>query len=140
MRLIGIDYGDARIGIATSDFSETIATAQGTVKVKGIKDAVEKVSLRIKELNGEKVVLGLPKNMNGSLSFRAERTQRFADMIEEKTGLQIIFVDERLTTVQAYQYLNITDYKSNKRKDIIDTLSAQIILQSYLDSKKQNNT
>jgi len=136
MRLIGIDYGDARIGIATSDIGETLATAQGTVKVNGIKEAVEKVSSRIKELNGEKIILGIPKNMNGSLSFRAERTQRFANMLEEKTGLSVVFVDERLTTVEAYQYLNITDYKSSKRKSIIDALSAQIILQSYLDSQK----
>jgi len=136
MRLIGIDYGDARIGIATSDIGETLATAQGTVKVNGIKEAVEKVSSRIKELNGEKIILGIPKNMNGSLSFRAERTQRFADMLEEKTRLSVVFVDERLTTVEAYQYLNITDYKSSKRKSIIDALSAQIILQSYLDSQK----
>lgn len=136
MRLIGIDYGDARIGIATSDVGETLATAQGTIKVNGIKDAVEKVSARVVELNGEQIILGMPKNMNGSLSFRAEKTQRFADMIVEKTGLPVFFVDERLSTVEAYQYLNITDYKSNKRKGIIDTLSAQIILQSYLDTKK----
>lgn len=136
MRLIGIDFGDARIGIATSDIGETLATAQGMVKVKGIKDAAEKVAVRIKELQGEKIVLGMPKNMDGSLSFRAERTQRFADMISEKTGLDVEFVDERLTTVQAYQYLNITDFKSRKRKGVIDTLSAQIILQTYLDSKK----
>lgn len=136
MRLIGIDFGDARIGIATSDVGETLATAQGTIKVNGIKDAVEKVAQRIQELGGEQIVLGMPKNMNGSLSFRAERTQRFAELIKEKTGLDIVFVDERLSTVEAYQYLNITDYKSSKRKAIIDTLSAQIILQSYLDSKK----
>ncbi|OGO89459.1 MAG: hypothetical protein A2Y15_05735 [Clostridiales bacterium GWF2_36_10] len=136
MRIIGIDYGDARIGIATSDNGETLATAQGTIKVTGINDAVEKVSFRIKELGGEQIVIGLPRNMDGSLSFRAERTQRFADMLKEKTTLPVIFIDERLTTVQAYQYLNITDYKSSKRKNIIDTLSAQIILQSYLDFNK----
>jgi len=136
LRIIGIDYGDARIGIATSDNGETLATAQGTIKVTGINDAVEKVSFRIKELGGEQIVIGLPRNMDGSLSFRAERTQRFADMLKEKTTLPVIFIDERLTTVQAYQYLNITDYKSSKRKNIIDTLSAQIILQSYLDFNK----
>lgn len=138
MRIIGIDFGDARIGIATSDVGETLATAQGTIKVNGIKDAVEKVSARIKELSGEQIVLGMPKNMNGSLSFRAERTQRFAEMLQEKTGLSVAFIDERLSTVEAYQYLNITDYKSSKRKGIIDTLSAQIILQSYLDSKNKS--
>jgi putative Holliday junction resolvase len=137
MRIIGIDFGDARIGLATSDAGETLATAQGTIKVNGMNDAVEKVSHRIKELSGEKIVIGMPKNMDGSLSFRAERTKRFADMIQEKTDLEVEFFDERLTTVEAMQYLNITDYKSGKRKSIIDTLSAQIILQAYLDSKKK---
>ncbi len=140
MRLIGIDFGDARIGIASSDINETIAIAQGTVKVNGLKDAAEKVSARIRELGGEKIIIGMPKNMDGSHSYRAERTRRFAVAVEEKTGLPVEFMDERLSTAQAYQYLNITDYKSRKRKDIIDTLSAQIILQSYLDSSKQNNT
>ena len=138
MRIIGIDFGDARIGLSTSDAGETLATAQGTIKVNGINDAVEKVSARIKELSGERIVIGLPKNMDGSLSFRADRTKRFADMIQEKTGLEVEFFDERLTTVEAMQYLNITDYKSGKRKGIIDTLSAQIILQAYLDSKKKS--
>ncbi len=136
MRIIGIDFGDARIGLATSDAGETLATAQWTVKVNGINDAVEKVSAKIKELSGEKIVIGMPKNMDGSLSFRADRTKRFADMLKEKTGLAVEFFDERLTTVEAMQYLNITDYKSGKRKSVIDTLSAQIILQAYLDSKK----
>ncbi|HBR30611.1 MAG TPA: Holliday junction resolvase RuvX [Clostridiales bacterium] len=137
MRLIGIDFGDARIGIATSDTDETLATAQETIKVSGIKDALEKVSARIEELGGEKIIIGLPKNMDGSLSFRAERTCRFAEMLREKTGLEVVFVDERLSTVEAYQYLNITDYKSRKRRSIIDALSAQIILQSFLDSNNR---
>lgn len=136
MRIIGIDFGDARIGIATSDAGETLATAQGTIKVNGINDAVEKVSAKIKELGGQRIIIGMPKNMDGSLSFRADRTKRFADMLAEKTGLAVDFFDERLTTVEAMQYLNITDYKSGKRKSVIDTLSAQIILQAYLDSKK----
>ncbi|PKM61385.1 MAG: Holliday junction resolvase RuvX [Firmicutes bacterium HGW-Firmicutes-21] len=139
MRIIGIDYGDARIGIASSDMGETLATAQGTIKVNGINDAVEKVAARIKELSGEQIVLGMPRNMDGSLSYRAERTERFAEALKEKTGLAVVFMDERLSTVQAYQYLNITDYKSRKRKGIIDTLSAQIILQAFLDSSKTNN-
>ncbi|HOJ47646.1 MAG TPA: Holliday junction resolvase RuvX [Bacillota bacterium] len=136
MRIIGIDFGDARIGLAASDAGETLATAQGTIKVSGMNDAVEKVSAKVKELGGEKIVIGMPKNMDGSLSFRAERTKRFAELIKEKTGLAVEFFDERLTTVEAMQYLNITDYKSGRRKNVIDTLSAQIILQAYLDAKK----
>lgn len=137
MRILGIDFGDARVGLATSDYGEVLATAQGTVKVKGIADSVEKVAAKAKELGAEKLVIGLPKNMDGSLSFRAERTQRFADMLKEATGLDYEFMDERLSTMEAYRYLNATEYNGKKRKNVIDTLSAQIILQSWLDSKKK---
>ncbi len=137
MRIVGIDFGDARIGIATSDPDEIIATAQGTIKVKGMEDAIEKVSAKILELGGELIVLGLPVNMDGSSSYRVERTRKFAEGIKEKTGLEVDFFDERLSTAQAYGYLNITDYKGRKRKNIIDALSAQIILQAYIDSKRK---
>lgn len=137
MRVLGIDFGDARVGLATSDYGETLATAQGTVKVNGIADSVQKVAAKAKELGAERLVIGLPKNMDGSLSFRAERTQRFADMLKEATGLEYEFMDERLSTMEAYRYLNATEYNGKKRRNVIDTLSAQIILQSWLDSRKK---
>ncbi len=137
MRILGIDFGDARVGIATSDYGETLATAQGTVKVKGIEDSVAKIAEKAKKLGAEFLVIGLPKNMDGSLSFRAERTQRFANMISEATGLKYAFMDERLSTMEAYRYLNATEFNGKKRKNVIDTLSAQIILQSWLDSRKK---
>lgn len=137
MKILGIDFGDARIGLATSDYGESLATAQGTVKVNGINDAVKKISEKAKELGAEKLVIGLPKNMDGSLSFRAERTQRFADMMKQATGLEYEFMDERLSTMEAYRYLNATEFNGKKRKNVIDTLSAQIILQSWLDSRKK---
>lgn len=137
MKVLGIDFGDARVGIATSDYGENLATAQGTIKVSGINDAVKKVSEKSFELGAEKLVIGLPKNMDGSLSYRAERTQRFADMLKEATGLEYEFMDERLSTMEAYRYLNATEFNGKKRRNVIDTLSAQIILQSWLDSKKK---
>ena len=137
MKVLGIDFGDARVGIATSDYGENLATAQGTIKVSGINDAVKKVSEKSIELGAEKLVIGLPKNMDGSLSYRAERTQRFADMLKEATGLEYEFMDERLSTMEAYRYLNATEFNGKKRRNVIDTLSAQIILQSWLDSKKK---
>ncbi len=136
IRIIGIDYGDARVGIAASDETEFLASAVCTVNVTGMRDACKKVTEKIKELGGSKIVLGLPKNMDGSLSFRAEKTNAFKEMLSESTGLEIIFVDERLSTVEAYTYMNITDFNGKKRREVIDALSAQIILQSYLDSKK----
>ena len=133
MRIIGIDYGDARVGIAVSDETGFLGSAVCTINVTGMRDACKKTAEKIKELNGTSIVLGLPVNMDGSLSFRAEKTKAFAEMLGQETGLEIVFMDERLSTVQAYTYLNITDYNGKKRRDVIDALSAQIILQSYLD-------
>lgn len=136
MRIVGIDYGDARVGVAVSDETEFLASAVCTVNVSGMRDACKKVAEKIKELNGGKIVLGLPKNMDGSESFRAEKTKAFRDMISDATKLDVVLVDERLSTVEAYTYMNITDFNGKKRRDVVDALSAQIILQSYLDSEK----
>lgn len=136
MRIIGIDYGDARVGIATSDETGFLASADCTLNVSGMRDACKKTVDKIRELSGTKIVLGLPKNMDGSESFRAEKTRAFAEMLSNELDLEIIFMDERLSTVQAYTYLNITDFNGKKRRNVIDALSAQIILQSYLDSQK----
>ncbi len=135
MRIIGIDYGDARVGVAVSDETGFLASAVCTLNVTGMRDACKKTCEKIMELGGTKIVLGLPKNMDGSESFRAEKTYAFKDMLEKATGLEIILVDERLSTVEAYTYLNITDFNGKKRRNVIDALSAQIILQSYLDRK-----
>ena len=89
--------------------------------------------MKIQELGGTKIVIGLPRNMNGSEGFRAERTRRFAEMLTQKTGIDCEFMDERLSTAEAYTYMNITGFSSKKRRGVIDTLSAQVILQSYID-------
>ena len=135
MRIIGIDYGDARCGMAISDETEFLASTVGTINVSGMRDAAKKCAAKIKELGGVKIVLGLPKNMDGSESFRAEKSR--AEMITAETGLEVVFVDERLSTVEAYTYMNIADFNGKKRKKVVDALSAQIILQSYLDSKRK---
>ena len=137
MRIIGIDYGDARVGIATSDETGFLATANCTVNVTGMRDACKKVTEKIKELGGTKIVLGLPKNMDGSESFRAEKSKAFAEMLTASTNLEVVFVDERLSTVEAYTYMNITEFNGKKRREVVDALSAQIILQSYLDREKK---
>jgi len=130
---MGIDYGDARVGIAVGDTELRVSTAVCTLEVKGMRDAVKKVCAKRDELGAECFALGLPKNMDGSESFRAEKSRAFAEMLQEESGLPVEFVDERLSTVEAYTYLNISDYNGAKRRRVIDALSAQIILQSYLD-------
>ncbi len=136
MIYIGIDFGDARVGIAKSDPACILAGAVGTLKVRGLADAAEQTAAEIKRLGGEAVVVGLPRNMDGTEGFRAERTRRFASLVAEKTGVKVMFTDERLSTVEAYTYMNITGVPGSKRKGKIDALSAQIILQSFLDSQK----
>lgn len=131
MTIIGIDFGDRRVGIAKSE--GVLASGVCTVTVTGIEDAVEKTAMKIQELGGTKIVLGLPRNMDGSEGFRAERTRRFAEMLTQKTGIDCEFMDERLSTAEAYIYMNITGFSSKKRRGVIDTLSAQVILQSYID-------
>lgn len=137
MKIICFDFGDARIGTACSDIGETFAFAGSTLYVNGIEDAVKKSAEAVFKNEAKKIVVGLPKNMDGSCSYRVERTKRFAGMLKDATGLEVDFMDERLSTVEAYTYLNITDYKGKKRKKVVDNLSAQIVLQSYLDMKKK---
>lgn len=134
MVFIGIDFGDKYIGIARSE--GVFATLVCTLAVNGISDAVDKTAAKIKELNGGAVVIGLPKNMDFTEGYRAERTRKFGKALEEATGIKPVYYDERLTTSQAYVYMNETDFKSKKRKGVIDALSAKIILQNYLDSNK----
>ncbi len=140
MRIVGIDFGDARVGLALSDEGELLASAVGTVQVTGLNDAVRKCAEQIKTLGGEALVCGLPRNMDGSESFRAEKTRVFGEMLAKASGLPLEYFDERLTTVEAYTYLNLTDYKSSRRRSVIDALSAQILLQAYLDRKKSGKT
>lgn len=138
MKIICFDFGDARIGVANSDIGETFAFAGNTIYVNGIEDAVKKSAEVVKSNGSQKIVIGLPKNMDGSSSYRVERTKKFAEMLSEATGLIVDFMDERLSTMEAYTYLNITEYNGKKRKKVIDNLSAQIILQSYLDKNKNS--
>ncbi len=133
---MGVDFGEARMGLALSDPTGFLAGGIGTFKVTGIKNAVEIVCEKAKENDVALVVIGLPKNMNGTEGDRAARSRKFAAMIEEASGLPTELCDERRTTILAAGYMSETGTFGKKRKDSIDTLSAQIILQTYLDKKK----
>lgn len=136
MRIMGIDYGDRRIGVAVSDLLGITAQGVATIQNKGKKFLKEEFSKLFKEYNPEKIVLGLPKNMDGTLGFRAEATYAFADFLKTLTEREIIFWDERLTTVSASHVLNETNTRGKDRKKIIDTVSACIILENYMQSLK----
>lgn len=137
MRILGIDYGDARVGVAVSD--PMGFTAQG---VKTLANKVfDKMMVSLKEIideyKPEKIVVGLPKNMDGSIGFRGEITKEFCEKLKEITpGTEIILFDERLTTMTADRYLSATNTRGKDRKKVVDTVAACIILQDYLDSNK----
>lgn len=133
MRIMGIDYGDSRVGVAVSDPLGYTAQGVATLPNKYYPKMLEKLLEIIKLYNAEKIVIGLPKNMNGSMGDRCEITQKFADDIRQSLpDIQIVLWDERLTTVQAAGILNVTNTRGKKRKEVIDTVSACLILESYL--------
>lgn len=136
MRILGVDFGEARMGLAVSDPTGLLAGGIGTFKVTGIKNATDIVCEKAAEYSAELIVVGLPKNMNGSEGDRAARSRKFAAMISEQSGIPTEFCDERRTTILAAGYMSETGTFGKKRKDKIDTLSAQIILQDYLDRKR----
>lgn len=138
MRILGIDYGDARVGIAVSDIMGWTAQGVCTLKNKGITNLISDISGILKEYNPEKIVLGLPKNMDGTLGFRADATYEFKAALEKVYGGEIILWDERLTTVGATRFLNETNTRGKDRKNIIDTVSACLILEGYLNSLKNS--
>ena len=137
MRIMGIDYGDARVGIALSD--PLMLTAQGfkTLPNKVYHKMIEALVELINDNDVCKIVIGMPKNLNGTLGFRADITNDFASDLKSRISddIEIVFQDERLTTVEASTFLNFTDTRGKNRKNVIDTVAAEIILQSYLDSK-----
>lgn len=138
MRILGIDFGDARIGIAVSDIMGWTAQGVGTVYNKGWQKTAPELEKIIKEYNPEKIVLGLPKNMDGTLGFRAEATYEFAENLKTIYSGEIIFRDERLTTVGATRFLNETNTRGKSRKGVIDTVSACLILEGYLNESKNS--
>ncbi len=132
MRILGIDYGDARVGVAVSDLLGMTAQGVKTIKNTGIKHLLTEINEVLTEYKPEKIVIGLPKNMDGSEGFRAEATYKFAKKLETVYDGEIIFWDERLSSVGAARYLNETNTRGKKRKNVLDTVAACIILEGYL--------
>ena len=135
-RLLGVDFGDTRTGLAVSDEVRFLANGIGYISVGGMRKTAEKIAEIVTEQKTVGIVLGLPVNMNGSEGPRAEKTRAFAAMLEELTALPVVLMDERMTTMAAARFLNETNTRGGKRKQVIDTLSAEIILQNTLDRLK----
>lgn len=136
MRILAVDYGDSRIGLAVSDKLGIIASPVGTVNSVGMRGDVDMLAAKAKELGADLIVLGLPLNMDGTYGVRADKTMKLGEVLTRVSGLPVEFADERLTTVSAERVLDEAGMKWNKRKSVVDTISAQIILQTYMDKQK----
>lgn len=137
MRIMSIDYGDARVGVAVCDPLGITAQGVTTLANKVHEKMLDALSDIIKDYKPEKIVVGLPKNMDGTSGFRAEITYKFCDELKTICGdAEIVLFDERMTTMQADRYLHESNTRGKKRKNVVDTVAASIILQDYLSSIK----
>ncbi|NLP22681.1 MAG: Holliday junction resolvase RuvX [Erysipelotrichaceae bacterium] len=136
-RILGLDLGSKTLGIAISDPLGIIARAVETIRFNedDYEEALEKLLVVIDNNNVNKIVLGLPKHMNGDIGIRGEISIEFKDMIEDATGIEVVLIDERLTTVAAEKILIQGNVSRKNRKKVIDQMAAVNILQGYLDRK-----
>lgn len=137
MRIMGIDYGDARTGVAISDLTCTIAGSAAVVPSRNTEKAIADIVRLAKENQVGEIVVGLPRNMDGTEGARAELCRAFAEKLKEATGLPIAMWDERRTTVEAHNILSQHNYHGKKRKDTVDAVAATLILEGYLAFKKR---
>jgi putative Holliday junction resolvase len=137
MRIIGLDLGTKTLGISMSDFTETVATTYKTINYNDFNVLLRELKSILEDNKVSEVVLGLPKNMNNSLGPAAERSLEFGKLVEDNLNIRVIYQDERLSTKQANSYMLMADMSRKKRKEKVDSLAANIILQSYLDRKKR---
>lgn len=135
-KIMGLDYGDRRIGVAVSDVFGW--TAQGVEVIERRRDGAEldRIALLVKEHEVGEIVVGLPKNMNGTIGPRGEICMEFASTLRESLSLPVHLWDERLSTVSAERALLEADVSRKKRKQVVDKMAAGLILQNYLDSKR----
>ena len=136
MKYLGVDYGDVRTGLAVSDATGFLASGIGFISEGGMRRTAVRVAQEATARGAEAIVVGYPKNMDGSEGPRTEVVRAFVALLEGETALPVLLFDERLSTVEAHRFLSMTQTGGKKRKKVIDTLSAQIILQDFLDSKR----
>lgn len=134
MKILGLDYGEARIGVAVSDALGLIATPLDTICEKDRARQIDRVAEVAVQCGAEKLVVGYPKHMDGTIGHRAEYTEQFAQEISEKLGIEYVMWDERLSSTEAHRMLEMGGVSGKKRKTKVDKIAAVIILQGYLDS------
>ena len=140
MIILGVDFGGARTGLAICDKGEMLASPIGVISEHDFDRCMEKVADAAKEHRAQMIVVGFPKNMNGTIGERAELCRLFADGLQKLTNLPVELWDERCTTVSAHSYLKVTNTRGKKRKAVVDAVAATIILESYLGYRKNVTT
>ncbi len=134
MRVMAVDFGDARTGLAVSDLSGLICADAWTIEEWNFERAADRISAAAKEREAGLLILGLPKNMDGTEGARAQKSRELKALLEEKSGLEVKLWDERLSTVQAHAILHSVGKKEKKHKKNVDAVAAELILESYLGS------
>lgn len=134
MRIMAVDIGRARTGVAISDERAMLASPVGVINESYDPYIIEKLCEHARNLGAQRIVVGLPLNMDGSEGESARHAREFADALGEKSGLPIVMFDERCTTVSAHNILSANNVRGKKRKNVVDTVAAVVILQAYLDS------
>lgn len=138
MKIMSVDFGDSRTGLAVCDKSEFLASPLTVVHEYNFERCAAKCAEYAKSEKAELIVVGFPKNMDNSVGERAEKCQQFAELVSEISGIPYVMWDERNTTVSAHNYLNETNVRGKKRKNVVDAVAAVIILESYLGYRKNN--
>lgn len=138
MKIMAVDYGDVRTGLAVCDRTEFLASPIGVIEERNAPILAMKVAHMAEQYEVGEIVVGLPKNMNGSIGPRAEKCQAFAEMLSELTEVPVNMWDERSTTVTAHQILNQTNVRGKNRKAVVDEVAATVILESYLNYRRKN--
>lgn len=142
MRILGLDFGSKTVGVAVSDPMLVIATGVEIIRRESenkLRKTLARIESLIEEYGVDKIVLGLPKNMNNTLGDRVEKTMEFKAMLERRTGLEVVMYDERLTTVMAHKTMIESGVRREDRSKYVDSIAAVFILQGYLDSLSNNN-
>ena len=136
MRILAVDFGEARTGLAICDSGEMLSSPAGTIHEKNADVVIDKIIEAAKNYRAEEIVFGLPKNMDGTEGERAVRCRQVSEKLGEKSGIPVVLWDERSSTKTATYYMNETDTRGKKRKNVIDSAAAAIILDSYLAFRK----
>lgn len=139
MVILSVDYGDSRTGLAVCDALEMLASPAGVIFETDEEKAADEVVSEAKKRGAKLIVVGYPKNMDGTLGARAEKCEGFSKLISEKSGIETALWDERLTTVAAHNALSTVNVRGKKRKNIVDAVSAVMILESYMSYRKNRS-